>query len=202
MNPVLDQLMGLPPALAYVIIVGLVLGEAALFVGFVLPGETAVLLGGALASTGRLSLPLLIVLVVVAAVVGDSIGFEVGRHFGPRLLRLRPLQRHEERIERARESIKRRGGMAVVIGRTTAFLRAVMPALAGLSRMSYARFLVFNVIGGIIWGVGVTLLGYFAGSSLSQVEHYLGRGSAIAIAVIVVVAIVVWHRRRRQVASD
>lgn len=197
MTPILNQILTVPPVVAYVIIVALVLGEAALFVGFVLPGETAVLLGGALASTGRLSLPLLLVLVVVAAVVGDSIGFEVGRHFGPRILRLAPLQRHEERIERARASIKRRGGMAVVIGRTTAFLRAVMPALAGLSRMSYPRFLAFNILGAVLWGVSVTLLGYFAGSSLKQIERNLGRGSAIVVVAVVLVAAFVWHRRRR-----
>lgn len=197
MTGLLDQLLAVPPALAYAIIALLVLGEAALFIGFVLPGETAVLIGGALASAGRLSLTALILLVVLAAVVGDSIGFEVGRHLGPRLLRLAPLQRHHERIERARESIRRRGGMAVLIGRSTAFLRAVMPALAGLSRMSYPRFFVFNVIGAVIWGVAVSLLGFFAGSSLSRVEHELGRGGAVAAVVVLLVVAVLLHRRRR-----
>jgi membrane protein DedA with SNARE-associated domain len=192
-----DQLLGVAPAVAYVLIGLLAFAEAALFVGFVLPGETAVILGGVLAATHRLSMTTLLVLVVVAAIVGDTVGYEVGKHAGPRLLASRPLRRHAARLDRARDTLRRRGGVAVLLGRFTAFLRAVMPALAGLSRMPYRRFLAWNAAGGLIWGVGVTLLGYFAGASYKKVEQALGRGSAILLALIVVAALVVWQRRRR-----
>jgi membrane-associated protein len=192
-----DQLLGVPPGVAYPVIGALVFAEAALFVGFVLPGETAVLLGGVLASSGRLSLAWLLVLVVVAAVAGDTVGYEVGKHAGPRVLRSRPLRRHQQRLDGARGLLRRRGGTAVFLGRFTAFLRAVMPALAGVSQMPYLRFLGFNAAGGLVWGVGVTLLGFFAGASYLKVEAALGRGSAVLLAVLVLGGLLGWHRRRR-----
>lgn len=196
MTALIAHALSMPSPLAYAVIAVLVFAEAALFVGFVVPGETAVLLGGALAAAGHLSLPALLGFVVLAGVVGDSVGFEVGRRLGPRLLGLRLLRRHRERLENARTYLRERGGRAVVAGRFTAFLRAVTPALAGASSMSYRRFLVFNVAGGLVWGVGVTLLGYFAGSSYQQVAHSLGQTSAILLAIVGAGLLVVWHRRR------
>jgi membrane protein DedA with SNARE-associated domain len=192
-----DSLLGVPPGVAYLLIGVLVFAEAAIFVGFVLPGETAVILGGVLASAGRLSLAWLLVLVVVAAIVGDSIGYEVGRVAGPRILRSRPLRRYRERLDSARGFLRRRGGMAVFLGRFTAFLRAVTPAMAGLSQMPYRRFLAYNAAGGLVWGVGVALLGYFAGASYKKVESALGRGSAALLLLVVLTALVVWRLRRR-----
>jgi membrane protein DedA with SNARE-associated domain len=193
-----DSLLNVAPALAYVLIAGLVFAEAALFVGFVLPGETAALLGGVLAASGRVSLVAVLVIVVVSAIVGDTVGYEVGKHAGPRLLRSRPLRGHATRLDGARDALRRRGGSAVFLGRFTAFLRAVMPALAGLSRMPYRRFLAWNAAGGLVWGVGVTLLGFFAGASYQKVAQVLGRGSAALLAVVVVGAVVVWFVRRRR----
>jgi membrane-associated protein len=195
---VLDGLLSAPPALVYVLVGLLVFGEAAVFVGFVLPGETAVVLGGVLASRGEVDLPGLIVLVVVCAIVGDSVGFEVGRHFGDRVLRWGPLRRHEARLDGARAFLRERGGVAVFLGRWTAFLRAVMPGLAGVSRMPYRRFLVWNAIGGIAWGLTFCLVGYLAGNSYEVVAQRIGVGGALATAALVVVALVVWHLRRRR----
>lgn len=197
MTNLVDQLFGITPALAYLVIGLLVFAEAAVFVGFVLPGETAVILGGAQAAAGRLSLPALLVLVVVAAIAGDTVGYEVGKHAGPRVLTSRPLRRHAARLDRARDLLRRRGGTAVLLARSTAFLRAVMPALAGASQMPYRRFLSCNAAGGLIWGVGVTLLGYFAGASYLKVGQALGRGSAVLLALVVVIAVVVWQRHLR-----
>lgn len=197
MTHLVDQLLGVPPAVAYLVVGALVFAEAAIFVGFVLPGETAVVLGGVLASSGRLSLTWLLVLVVVAAVAGDTVGYEVGRHAGPRVLRSRLLRRHQQRLDGAREFLRRRGGTAVFLGRFTAFLRAAMPALAGVSGMPYLRFLCFNAAGGLVWGVGVALLGYFGGASYRKVEAALGRGSAVLFAVLLLGGLFVWHRRRR-----
>jgi membrane-associated protein len=198
MSGFLNHLLQLPAPLALVLIGLLVFCEAAAFIGFVLPGETAVLLGGVLASTGKLPLSLLLAVVILAAIAGDSVGFEVGRHFGPRVLAWRPLARHQSRLDGARESLRRRGGWAVFLGRFTAFLRAVMPGLAGLSRMPYRRFLVFNAAGGIAWGTGACLLGYFAGESYDKVATIASRSSATLLAVLVVAVVVVWHVRRRR----
>lgn len=202
MSGIIHWLQGVQGAVAYSVIAALVFGEAAIFIGFVLPGETAVLIGGVLAATGRLELPVLLVLVVLAAVLGDTVGYEVGRHLGPRALASRPLRRHQGRIEGAQGFLRRRGGTAVFLGRWTAFLRAVMPGLAGMSRMPYPRFLFFNASGGLLWGVAVALLGFFAGNSYSAVANTLGRTSAVILAVLVLAVLVVWHRQRRRKARE
>ncbi len=202
MSNVLNGILSLPPALAYTVVGLLVFGEAAVFVGFVLPGETAVVLGGVLAYRGTLDLWPLAVLVVVAAVVGDSVGYEVGRRFGEPVLGLRPLRRHRERLEGAREFLRRRGAWAVFLGRWTAFLRAVMPGLAGLARMPYRRFLLFNALGGLVWGITFTLVGYLAGNSYHAVERTVGGIGAGVTAAVVVVALVAWSWRRHRTRVD
>lgn len=198
MSGVLEGLLHVPAPLAYTLVALLVFGEAAIFIGFVLPGETAVVLGGVLASRGEIELPVLVGLVVVSAIVGDSVGYEVGRHYGDRVLALGPLRRHQARLDGARQFLRTRGGYAVFLGRWTAFLRAVMPGLAGVSRMPYRRFLLFNAIGGIVWGVTFCLVGYLAGNSYATVERTVGRWAAVASAAVVVLGLVVWHHRKRQ----
>ena len=204
LNRLLDLLGQVPPPAVYGIVAGLAFAEAALFVGFVLPGETAVVLGGVIASQHRVSLPVLLVLVPVAAIAGDSVGYEVGRQLGPRVLNSRPLRRHRGRLRRAQDLLARRGGAAVLIGRFTAFLRAVTPGLAGAARMPYPRFLLYNAAGGVTWGIGFTLLGYFAGASYRTVERVAGEVSAGLLALVVLAALVAWHwqRRRAEPAVD
>lgn len=201
-NGLLDHLLGIPAPWVLAAVGILVFAEAAVFLGFVLPGETAVLIGGFLASTGRVPLIALLVVVVVAAIVGDTVGYQVGRVFGPRVLSWPLLRKQEHRIAGARRFLDGRGASAVFIGRFTAFLRAVIPGLAGLSQMRYRRFLAFNAAGGLVWGVGVVLLGYFAGSSYMKVEHWLGRSGAVVIGVCVIVGLVVWRRRRSKRESE
>jgi membrane-associated protein len=194
---VVDVLLGVPPALALLIIAALVFGEAALFFGFVLPGETAALYGGVLAAAGKVSIVLVLVVVILSAIIGDSVGFEVGRKLGPRIVRAPVLRSHPDRVAAAQAYLRRRGGRAVVAGRWTAFLRAVMPALAGASRMEYPRFLVFNALGGVLWGTACVLLGFFAAHSLSRVTHYLGVTSGVIIVLILLGLAWAWHRRSR-----
>lgn len=198
MHAVTAAISSLPPLAAYAIIAALVFGEAAVFIGFVLPGETAVVLGGFLASTAQLDIVTLCTLVVAAAVVGDSVGYEVGKRFGPRLVAASIFSRHRTRLDRARGTLRDRGGPAVLLGRFTAFFRAVMPGLAGLSEMRYPVFVLWNALGGLVWGVGFSLVGYFAGASYEQVARDIGRGSAIVVAGIVAVLLVGWHVRRRR----
>jgi membrane-associated protein len=198
MSGLLHGILSAPPAVAYLLVGLLVFGEAAVFVGFVLPGETAVVLGGVLASRHGIDLRVLIVLVVVAAITGDTVGYEVGRHLGERVLALRPLRRHEHRLHRARGFLRERGAFAVFLGRWTAFLRAVMPGLAGVSRMPYRRFLLYNALGGIAWGTTFCLVGYLAGNSYEAVASRIGVGGASVTVLVVVALIVVWRVRRRR----
>jgi membrane protein DedA with SNARE-associated domain len=197
----LEGILSVPAPVAYLLVGLLVFGEAAVFIGFILPGETAVVLGGVLASRHQVDLTLLTVLVVTCAVVGDSVGYEVGRRYGDQVLGWRPLRRHGARLDTARGFLRERGAFAVFLGRWTAFLRAVMPGLAGVSRMEYRRFLIFNALGGVVWGVTFCLVGFLAGDSYQRIERLMGRGSAVVSALLVIVVILVWHRRRRASAS-
>lgn len=189
---------------AYGLIAALVFGETAIFLGFVLPGETAVVLGGVLASRHHVSLALLVVIVVVAAITGPLVGYEIGRRMGDRLFASRVLRRVPGGVDRATSTLRDKGGTAVLAGRFVAIVRALMPAAAGAARMSYRTFAIYNVIGGIVWGVGYCLLGYLAGSAYAVVERRVGAGLAIALAAVIVAAVAAWglrrHRRHRAAA--
>jgi membrane protein DedA with SNARE-associated domain len=195
-SSVLHAIHSLPGPLVYALVGLLVFGEAALFVGFVLPGETTVLVAGVVASQGNINIGVLCVLVVVAAVVGDSVGYAVGHHFGERLLSLRVLQKHREELDAAMAGMQKRGPVYVFLGRFTAFLRAVMPGLAGVSRMHYRRFLVANALGGLIWGVAFCLFGYYGGSQLTRIEKYSGWVSIALVAFIVVAVLGAYYARK------
>jgi membrane-associated protein len=183
---------------AYSVIGALVFGETAVFLGFVLPGEAAVVLGGVLASRGHLSLPVLAAVVVVTALTGPLVGYEIGRRLGDRVFAARALRRVPGGPHRARIALRDRGGIAVLLGRFVAILRALMPAAAGAVRVPYRTFFVYNLLGGIVWGVGYCLLGYLAGSAYSVIEGRIGAGLAIAVAAIVVAAAAVWAVRRHR----
>lgn len=191
-----DHLLSLDPMWLLLTCALLVFAEDAIFVGFVIPGETAAVMAGVGASLGHVSLALAIVVVVAAAILGDTVGFEVGKKFfGPKVLNFGPLKRHAEQIEAARAMLRRRGGVAVFLGRFTAFFRAMMPALAGAAHMPYRKFLAWNATGGIVWGTLFVVLGHAAGSSYQTLEDKAGKYVAIALAVIVVGLIVVWRVR-------
>jgi len=198
MTKLLDQLLSLHGGVVYLIVGLLVFAEDALFVGFVLPGETAAVLGGVAASRGNVSVVVVCAVVVVAAVVGDSVGYQIGARYGTRLLSLRVLRRRADRIDAARDTLARRGGPAVFLGRFVAFLRAVMPFLAGTAHMRYRQFLLYNAAGGLVWGVGSVLLGYLAGNSYAVIEKTFGRAAALIVAGLVVIALIVWSIRRRR----
>ncbi|MCU1562276.1 MAG: DedA family protein [Arthrobacter sp.] len=205
MGAFVDGILNIDPVLAYALVTCLVFAEDALFLGFLIPGETAAVLGGVIASRGEGQLWLMMVLVILAAVLGDTAGYEVGRHFGPRLLALKILDRHRARLQKAQDFLRRRGGSAVFLGRFIAFFRAVMPGLAGIARMPYQRFLAFNAAGGVVWGAGFVLLGFLAGNSYEAVANTVGRDLAAAAAVLAVVALVILRlrgvRRERQAAD-
>lgn len=203
MNTLLGYLTAVPAPLAYAVIGGLVFAEAALFFGFVIPGETAVIIGAVLAALGHLNVAVLLLLVIGAAVIGDSVGYEIGKKLGPRLTSIGPMRRHQTRAEQAMAYLHDRGGRALVLGRWTAFLRAVMPALAGASGIRYRRFLLFNVVGGVTWATIVVALAYSAGASYQALARQLSWVSSAVLALIVLaIGWHLWrHRRPRRPAT-
>jgi membrane-associated protein len=201
MSSLASDVTSLTGWVAYLVIAALVFGETAVFIGFVLPGEIAAVLGGVLASRGHLSLPLVVIIVVAAAVIGPFVGYEIGKRMGDRLFSARPLRRVQGGVDRTRKVLYTRGGIAVFLGRFVAVLRALMPAAAGAAQVRYRVFTFYNVLGGLIWGVGYVLLGYLAGSAYAVVEREVGTGLAIAIGVIVVAVIAIWLYRRHRSAA-
>jgi membrane protein DedA with SNARE-associated domain/membrane-associated phospholipid phosphatase len=172
-------------ALAIVFVVPLL--ESSAFVGFVFPGEIAVILGGVLAYEHRVSLPAVLVAAILGAVIGDTAGYWFGRRYGRRVLsgRLGRLIIRREHVERAERYLNRRGGTAVFLGRFTAALRVMIPGLAGMARMPYRTFVVANIAGGALWATGMVLVGYLAGASWQRAEHWASRIGLTLLVVIV-----------------
>jgi membrane-associated protein len=198
---VLNEIHRLPGALVYGLVTLLVFGEAAFFIGFIFPGETAVLVAGFVASQDHVNVGVVAVVVVAAAIAGDSVGYAIGRRYGESLMKLSILKRRRAALDRALEGLRRRGPVYVFIGRFTAFLRAVMPGLAGMSEMNYRRFLVANALGGTIWGVTFTLLGYFAGTALTRIENY---ASWVGLSVLIAMALffIIFHFVKKSRATN
>jgi membrane-associated protein len=200
LSELVHPLLSLHGTVAYLVVAAVCFGEAALFLGFVLPGETAVIFGGVLAERGQVSIEAMLVVVVVAAILGDSVGYEVGRYFGPYLLTHRPL-RGRKGVERGTALVADRGGVAVLLGRFASVLRTVIPGIAGASRLPYRTFLVYNAIGGVLWGVGYTLAGYLLGASYAEVLKAGSVVTAVVVGLGVLVLLGFVVRRRRQERS-
>jgi len=206
MSTVVHALLSVPPLLAYLLVGLLAFGESAALVGFVLPGETALLFGGLLAAQGKVSLPAMMGLGICAAVAGDSVGYQLGHALGPGLQTSRLGRRlGEQRWTRAQALLLRAGGRAVLLARFVSVVRALMPALAGMARMPYRTFLVWNAAGGLLWGGGFVLLGYLAGGSITTVERYLRLGwiplALTASAVLLLRVLRSSHHRQRSLAA-
>jgi membrane-associated protein len=186
MGHVLDGILRMPPAVALALVFLLPAIEASIFVGVVVPGEVGVILGGVLANQHKLSLAAVFAAGISGAIIGDSIGYWVGRRYGEALLtRLPDRLVDEKKIQRTKDTIQRLGGKAVFVGRFTAALRAFVPGIAGLGRLRYRKFLLWNVLGGGCWASGFVLLGYLAGSQYKYIEryaNYVGIGLLVAIA--------------------
>jgi membrane protein DedA with SNARE-associated domain len=187
----------------YVIAGALCFGEAAILVGLVLPGETALLVAGVFAQHGTLNLGVMIVVAVACAIAGDSVGYEFGRHFGPRLRRSRLGSFvGERRWAMVDGFILRHGGKAVLFGRLTALFRALVPSMAGMSGMPYRTFIIWNAAGGLIWAPGCVLLGYAFSTSLNAVGKALTWAPLAILAVVAVVYLLLHIRKRRRERAE
>ena len=194
-DKILQPLLSLHGWQAYALVGVLIFAEAAVMLGFVFPGETAAILGGVLASKGGVTLAAITVVVVLCAIAGDSVGYAVGDRWGRELLRLGPLRKRQKGIDMALDQLSRRGAVAVFVARFSAFLRAVVPGLAGMSSMPYRIFLPANAIGAICWGILYVMLGYFVGE---RVEKATGIASDVLLGIILVVIVVLVIRHRRK----
>ncbi len=152
----------------------IVFAESGLLVGFFLPGDTLLFTAGFFASQGALNLPVLIIAVVVAAIVGDNVGYSIGRRTGHRIFKKEDgIFFHKDNIKRAEAFYDAHGGKTIVLARFVPVVRTFVPVIAGVGKMPRKNFFFYNVIGGIIWGAGVTLLGYWLGSKIDNIEKYI-----------------------------
>jgi membrane protein DedA with SNARE-associated domain len=189
----------------YLIAGGLAFAEAAILIGMVLPGETALLVAGVFCNSkyGDLNLGVMIAIAVVCAIGGDSVGYEFGKRYGPALRRSR-LGRWvgEHRWAAVDGFIHRHGGKAVLAGRLTALMRALMPSMAGMSGMRYRTFLLWNAVGGIVWAPGCVLLGYGFASALGVVGETLTWAPLAILAVIIAIYVVIHIRKRNRERAE
>ena len=152
----------------------IVFAESGILAGFFLPGDSLLFTAGLLASQGVLNFPIIVTGCFVAAVAGDQVGYLIGRRYGPALFR-RPDSRlfHQKNVDRARAYFEEHGSKTVVLARFIPVVRTFTPVVAGVGQMDYRRFVTFNVLGGFLWAVGVTTLGFLLGESVPDIERYL-----------------------------
>ena len=152
----------------------IVFAESGLLFGFFLPGDSLLFTAGLLASQGALNFPVIVVGCAVAAIAGDQVGYVIGRKAGPALFR-RPDSRffHKKNVERAKAYFDKNGPRTIILARFIPVIRTFTPVVAGVGQMDYRKFVTYNVVGGILWGSGVTTAGYVLGESIPDIDRYL-----------------------------
>ena len=152
----------------------IVFAESGLLFGFFLPGDSLLFTAGLLASRGTLNLPLIMVGCAIAAIAGDQVGYVIGRRAGPAIFR-RPESRffHKKNVDRAKAYFEKNGPRTIILARFIPVIRTFAPVVAGVGQMDYRKFVTFNVVGGILWGGGVTLAGYVLGVSIPDIDKWL-----------------------------
>lgn len=155
--------------------VGLIIfAESGLFFGFFLPGDTLLFTAGFLAAQGLFDIGILTTIIVVAAILGDQVGYWTGMKAGPYIFKREDsFWFSKNRLEQARAFFELHGGKSVILARFVPFARTFTPIVAGAVGMRYASFVAYNIVGGLLWGVGVTVAGYILGEIVPDIDRYL-----------------------------
>ncbi|MDP3792526.1 MAG: DedA family protein [bacterium] len=175
----MEQLLGIDlialiKAVGYIGLFLIIFAESGLFVGFFLPGDSLLFTAGFLASQDYLHIAPLIILTFSAAVLGDNFGYAFGRKVGPAIFKREDsLLFHKDHLVKASEYYKKYGGKTIILARFMPIVRTFAPIVAGVGKMKYSDFFFYNFIGGVIWGIGMPLTGYFLGSTVPNIDHYL-----------------------------
>jgi membrane-associated protein len=155
-------------------VAAIVFAESGMLIGLVLPGDTLLLAAGVLASQGQLPIIPLIIAVSIAGVLGDNVNYSIGRATGPRLFTKKDgLIFRQEYVQKASQYYEKHGGKTVLLARFLPVIRTFVPMVAGVGKMPRRTFMVYNVVGAIIWGSTITMLGYWFGSAIPNLDEYL-----------------------------
>lgn len=161
-------------AAGYLGLFGIIFAESGLFLGFFLPGDSLLFTAGFLAAQGYFNITILIAVFFLGAVLGDNFGYAFGRRAGPVIFKQEDsLIFHKNHLERARLFYEKYGGKTIILARFIPIVRTFAPILAGAGRMHYSTFLIYNVSGGLLWTVGLPVLGYFLGSIIPDANRYI-----------------------------
>jgi membrane-associated protein len=186
----------------YVLLAAIVFTETGLLVGFFLPGDSLLITAGLVAAAGVLNIWWINVILIVAAVVGDSVGYAIGARLGPALFtREKSLLFNPRHVERTREFYARHGARTIVIARFVPIIRTFAPVVAGVGRMEYRRFLTYNLAGGMGWVVSMTWTGYLLGSLIPNISQYVHVVVAIVIVLSCLPIVFELQRARRRPSS-
>lgn len=189
-----SNLEELVKTIGYLGIFFMVFAESGLFFGFFFPGDSLLFTAGFLASQEILNIKVLVPLVVIAAISGDQAGYWMGSRFAKWLMSRRESFFFKKKyINKAHDFYEKHGGKALILARFVPAVRTFVPIVAGMANMQYSKFVSFNLIGGILWGAGISLAGYFLGSLIPNVDRYL-----LPIILIIIIASVApgfWHMR-------
>jgi membrane-associated protein len=160
----------------------IIFGESGMFIGFFFPGDTLLLTAGIFAAQDKLPLALTITVIAAAAIAGDNTGYHIGKRYGRRLFR-KPdgLVFRQEYIRRAEQFYERFGSRTMLVAHFVPVVRTFVPPVAGVAHMDYKRFVIFDAVGDIAWATIVTLIGYWFGTKIPNIDHY------IILAVVAVV---------------
>ncbi len=178
-------------------LIAIVFVETGLFVGFFLPGDSLLVTAGLFAASGHLDLWSLFLFVSLAAIVGDTVGYTIGASTGPRIFtRENSLFFHKKHLTTTKEFYDRYGGITIIIARFMPIVRTFAPVVAGVGRMEYGRFVLYNVMGGVGWVVSLTSLGYFLGKTIPNIDRYIQVVIALVIGLSLLPGIVTFMRSR------
>lgn len=188
-----------------ILITLIVFAESGLLIGFFLPGDTLLFGAGLAASQGKLPLILLIISTALAAIIGDNVGYSIGRRAGPRLFKQKDgLLFRSEYLEQAEKFYESHGGKTIVLARFTPIIRTFAPVVAGAGKMDRRRFTIYNIFGGLLWTISMTLLGYFIGSKIPHLDKYI---ELVLLGVVVLsIGLAVFHilkdKQSRKILMD
>lgn len=168
------DLKGILQTYSYFVIFPIIFAESGLLIGFFLPGDSLLFTAGFLASQGYMNIWILAIGCFISAVAGDSVGYSFGHRVGRRLFHKKDsmiFRRHH--LEKAEKFYEKHGKKTIIIARFVPIVRTFAPIVAGIAKMEYKTFLTYNIVGGFLWGVGVTVAGYFLGRLIPDVDKYL-----------------------------